>query len=131
MGPEAFRRELSTRPAVKRLLHRYLYALVRQIIQAGACNRLHSVDQRCARWLLMTHDRVGVDAFSLTQEFLAVMLAVQRPTVNLALSMFKKAGFIHYVRGMLSILDRPGLESVACPCYATIQHEYSRVAVEQ
>src|SRR5579863_3757522 len=84
----------------------------------SACNRLQSMEERCARWLLMTHDRAGEDTFPITQEFLSHMLGVRHATVNVATGMLKKAGFIRYVRGKLTVIDRPGLESASCECYS-------------
>ena len=97
---------------------------MRQILQGAACNRLHSMEERCARWLLMTHDRAGGDTFPLTQEFLSHMLGVRRATVNVATGMLKKAGFIRYVRGKITVIDRHGLESASCECYQTIIRVY-------
>ena len=77
------------------------------------------MEERCARWLLMTHDRAGEDTFPLTQEFLSHRLGVRRATVNVATGMLKKAGFIRYVRGKITVIDRPGLESASCECYRT------------
>ena len=111
-------------------MHRYMYALTHQIVQAGACNRLHTMEERCARWLLMMHDRTenNKNSFPLTQEFLAEMLGVRRATVNLAIGILKNAGFIQYVRGQITIVDRAGLESASCPCYDLIRKEYQSVA---
>lgn len=114
-------------PAAAALMHRHQYALTRQILHGAACNRLHSMEERCARWLLMTHDRAALDTFPLTQEFLAHMLGVRRATVNVATGMLKKAGFIQYVRGKLTILDRKGLESASCECYKAIVKAYDSV----
>jgi len=128
LDANTLRNESNARPAVRRLMLRYLYALMSQIVYAGSCNRLHSMDERCARWLLQTHDRVGKDTFPLTQEYLAQMLAVRRATVNVAIAILKKAGFIQYVRGRITITDRLGLESGACPCYVVIRQEYERLS---
>lgn len=121
---ETFRRIVLTRPAVQTLVQQYMYALVRQILYGAACNRIHSMEKRCARWLLMTHDRAGQDSFPLTQEFLSHMLGVRRATVNVATGMLKKAGFIRYVRGKVTVIDRPGLESASCECYEAIVKIY-------
>lgn len=123
----AFRKLISDRPLVERLIHQHLYALMRQILHGAACNRIHSMEERCARWLLMTHDRAGEDTFPLTQEFLSHMLGVRRATVNVATGMLKKAGFIRYVRGKLTVIDRPGLESASCECYQAIIRVYNSV----
>jgi CRP-like cAMP-binding protein len=114
-------------PAFAALLTRFTQAMLVQISQNSACNRAHGVDERCARWLLMTHDRVGADEFMLTQEFLAQMLGVRRATVNTAASMLQHAGFISYNRGRIRILDRTGLESASCNCYAIIRNEYDEM----
>jgi hypothetical protein len=78
------------------------------------------MEQRCARWLLMTHDRASGDSFPLTQEFLSHMLGVRRASVNVATGMLKKAGVISFVRGKITVIDRAGLESAACDCYQSI-----------
>ncbi len=109
------------------LLQRYAQALMNLISQSAACNRGHSIDERCARWLLMTHDRVGADRFPLTQQFLAQMLGVRRAGVNAAASILQRAGFIRYSRGVITVTDRPGLESAACACYRTVRDEFERL----
>ena len=119
--------QLGRRPLIEDILHRHQYALMRQILQGAACNRLHNMEERCARWLLMTHDRAGQDHFPLTQEFLAHMLGVRRATVNVATGMLKKAGFIQYVRGKLTVIDRRGLESSSCDCYRAIVRAYDSI----
>jgi CRP-like cAMP-binding protein len=121
---EDFRETIRQHPAIERLIHQHFYALTRQILRGAACNRLHSMEERCARWLLMTHDRAGEDTFPLTQEFLSDMLGVRRATVNVAIGMLKKAGFIRYVRGKITVTDRKGLESGSCECYQAITHVY-------
>jgi len=113
--------------ALARLLRRYTQALFIQIAQGSACNRSHTIDQRLARWLLATHDRVEGPEFPLTQEFMAQMLGVQRPSVNLAAQMLQHAGLIHYSRGRISVLNREVLEATACECYAAIRGEYERL----
>lgn len=122
---DIFRKVVSRRPPVERLIHQHLYALMRQILHGAACNRLHSMEERCARWLLMTHDRASADTFPLTQEFLSHMLGVRRATVNVATGMLKKAGFIRYVRGRITVMDRPGLESASCECYRAVIRVYN------
>jgi CRP-like cAMP-binding protein len=112
------------------LLHRYTQALMIQISQGTACNRIHSIEERCARWLLLTHDRVGTDNFMLTQEFLSQMLGVRRASVNPIAATFQKAGFIEYSRGNIRILNRKGLESASCICYKIIREEYDRMLEE-
>lgn len=111
----------------RKLLHRYTQALMVQISQGNGCNRTHSIEERCARWLLLTHDRVMADEFSLTQEFLGQMLGVRRASVNIVASTFQKAGYIEYSRGRIKILNRAGLESASCHCYSVIRGEYDRL----
>ena len=111
-------------PTLRRILLRYSQALFHQVAQTAACNRAHTVDERCARWLLMTHDRVLSDSFILTQEFLSQMLGVHRPTVSLAARMLQKAGIITYVRGQVTVLDRKALEEASCECYRSIVEQY-------
>jgi CRP-like cAMP-binding protein len=113
--------------AVVRLLHRYTQVLFNQVAWSAACNRAHSIEQRCARWLLMTHDRVASDRYLLTQEFLGQMLGVHRPRVNRAAGALQKAGLIRYVRGRITVLDRAGLEAASCECYRGIRAEYDRL----
>ena len=112
---------------VQALLQRYTQAFFVQLAQGAACNRLHSVDQRLARWLLMTHDRVGQDQFPLTQEFMAQMLAVRRATVTEAARRLQQALLITYSRGIITIVDRPGLEAASCECYRIITDEHTRL----
>ncbi len=109
------------------VLHRYTQALFTQIAQSAGCNRLHSIEQRCARWLLMTQDRVGADRFPLTQEFLGQMLGVRRATVTEAAGTLQKAGLITYSRGTIIVLDRQGLEAAACECYQIVRDDYDRL----
>ena len=120
----SFLAEIARRPQVASVIFRHQYALTRQILTGAACNRVHSMEERCARWLLMTHDRAGQDSFPLTQEFLSHMLGVRRATVNVATGMLKKAGFIRYVRGIITVTDRRGLQSSACECYQAIVQTY-------
>jgi CRP-like cAMP-binding protein len=109
------------------LLLRYALALMNQIAQSTSCNRLHEVQERGARWLLQTHDRVSGDSFALTHEFLAQMLGCHRPTVSIALGMLQRAGLIDYSRGSIRIRDREGLEQASCSCYRTIRQEYEKL----
>jgi CRP-like cAMP-binding protein len=114
-------------PGFERVLLRYALSLVGQIAQGSACNRLHPIEARCARWLLQTHDRVDGDTFTLTHEFLAQMLGVTRPSVTIAAGMLQKAGLIRYVRGVVDVLDRPGLEAASCECYRVIVEDFRRL----
>jgi CRP-like cAMP-binding protein len=110
---------------------RYHQALAIQIQQTTACNALHSAEQRCCRWLLMTRDRVGSDELKLTHELLAVMLGVRRPTVTLIAGTLQKAGLIsNGHRGVINIADRKGLEAASCECYATVKANFARLLPE-
>jgi CRP-like cAMP-binding protein len=113
-----------------RVLHRYTQAMMVQVSQSTACNRAHSARQRCARWLLMTHDRVEGDTFMLTQEFLAQMLGERRETVSRVASELQDAGMLQYSRGRLTIVDRARMEEASCPCYAVVRGEYDRMLGE-
>lgn len=108
------------------ILLRYAQALQEQTAQSVACNRRHSLEERCARWLLMTHDRVGSDDFSLTQDFLAFMLGVRRASVTVAAGMLQQAGLIRYQRGKIEVLDRARLEKASCECYAVVRRTYDQ-----
>jgi CRP-like cAMP-binding protein len=129
MGAKRFLELLRRRPQFSLLIHRYVYAFVRQMMQAGACNRLHTAEERCARWLLMTHDRAGRDDFGLTQDFLAQMMGTRRARVNLALAEFRRAGAIQYVYRRIQVVDRKILESFSCRCYDLIRSAYDLVTV--
>lgn len=107
-------------PRVERLIYRYILALFDQAAQHAACNRLHGLEARCARWLLMTHDRVDGDVLPLKQQFLAEMLGVHRPAVTIAAGALQKAGVIRYTRGKVTVLDRKALEEASCECYSII-----------
>lgn len=116
------------RPDMRRLLNRYTASYLTQVAQTAACNRLHGIEARCARWLLMTHDRVSeAERFPLTQEFLAIMLGVRRSGVNVAAGALRDAGIIRYSRGAVRVLDRPGLEAAACECYGVVRGQYDRL----
>jgi CRP-like cAMP-binding protein len=118
----------ASHPVLRRLLHQYTQEYLTQVSQTAACNRLHAIEPRCARWLLMTHDRVGgAMQFALTQEYLAVMLGVRRGGVTVAAGALQDAGLIRYRRGGIRVLDRPGLEAAACECYGIVRQHFDRV----
>ncbi|OWY64040.1 hypothetical protein B7486_49525 [cyanobacterium TDX16] len=127
MKADAFKAWVDQSQPLQNLLKRYTQVMFNSIMQTAACNRRHEIEQRCCRWLLMTHDRVGSDNFPLTQEFLAQMLGVRRPSVSVVASILQKAGLIRYSRGKIIILDRPGLESATCECYPVIKQEFDRL----
>lgn len=116
----AFPALLEAAPSLRRILERYVITMITELSITAACNRLHSLEQRCARWLLLTHDRVIGDAFQLTQEYLASMLGVRRAGVSGVAARMQDAGFIKYSRGRIVIADRTGLEGVACECYTQL-----------
>jgi len=123
MKATAFRKECNNGGVLPLLLRRYSHSLVTQITQSAVCNQFHSVDARLARWLLMTHDRMGDDEFQITQEFLSNMLGVRREGVSRAAGDLQKRKLIGYSRGRLKVLDRVGLEAVSCGCYEIINDE--------
>lgn len=123
----AFQEELGRNGTLRDSLQRYTQALFTLISQSAACNRLHPIDERCARWLLMTHDRVGGDQFQLTQEFLSQMVGVRRASVTVAAGALQKAGLIEYRRGIIRVEDRKGLEAASCECYGVIKREFDRL----
>lgn len=128
MPMKRFREELRSCRAFADLMSRYNDALVGTIVQAAACNAVHGVEKRLARWLLMAHDRVAHDRFLLTQEAVAMMLGVTRPTVTVVARGLQADGVITYHRGRLVIHDRPALERAACECYAVMTTELRAVA---
>lgn len=115
-----FRRELRKGEGLATLVDQFEQALFMLVGQNAACNRLHTIDQRCARWLLMTHDRVGADQFRLTHEFLAQMLGSRRVSVTQAASSLQELGAISYQRGEITVLDRNRLEDRSCECYDVV-----------
>ena len=123
----SFLRIVAMSDATYRILLRFALAFFNQVAQSVACNRLHSLEERCARWLLITHDRVDGDEFRLTQEFLSFMLGVHRPAVTLAAGVLQKAGYIHYSRGKIIVTDRAGLEGASCACYLATRDDYAEL----
>ncbi|MDQ2931221.1 MAG: Crp/Fnr family transcriptional regulator [Gemmatimonadota bacterium] len=125
---DAFRAVVAESKHMERIFLRYALALFNQVAQSVACNRLHSLEERCARWLLITHDRVDGDQFKLTQEFLSYMLGVHRPAVTLAAGVLQEAGYIRYSRGNITVTDRQGLEGASCSCYQATRDDYAALA---
>jgi CRP-like cAMP-binding protein len=126
MRARDFLSEINRSPGFEGIIRRYSGMMLALVAQSAACNRAHQVDERCARWLLMTQDQAG-GAFPITQEFLAQMLGVSRPSVALSAATLQKAGLISYHRGEMMIVDRAGLERAACECYAVDREHFRRL----
>ena len=127
MPVEAFRAAMADGGPLHARLLRYTQAFLTQVGQTAGCNRAHPVEERCARWLLMVHDRVEGDQFHLTHEFLSIMLGVRRATVTVVMGMLHQAGVIEYTRGVVTVRDRPGLEAASCACYGLVAEEFQRL----
>ncbi len=127
MSAARFKAELAASATMRAVMLRYAHALFNQVAQSAACNHFHTIDQRCCRWLLMTHDRMELEEFLLTQEFLAMMLGVQRTGVTRAAGALQRAGLIEYTRGVVTILDRRGLKQRSCECYGVSKKEFDRL----
>jgi CRP-like cAMP-binding protein len=127
MSSKAFGEELARHGPFEDLARRYSQGFLNQVGQAAACNRLHHVEHRLCRWILMSQDRVASDVVALTQDFLAHMLGVRRASVSIAAGILQKAGLIRYNRGEIEVLDRSGLEQGACECYEVVRKEYERL----
>jgi CRP-like cAMP-binding protein len=131
---EAFRvrrdvlRQYVTRDDVLRaIFESYTHFAISQIAQTAACNRLHLLEERFCRWLLIAHDSARSDTFPLTQEFIAMMLGVQRSGISIAANLLRKSGLIQYTRGNVTIMDRKGLEDGACECYAVMRRDLEKL----
>ena len=122
MSSADFRAAIDSLPTLRSIVAKCIYAFVTQVSQTAACNRLHGLEQRCARWLLLTHDRVGGgDSFPLTHQFLSFMLGVRRAGVTEALGVLTSAGLIKSKVGQITVIDRDGLEAACCECYAIVR----------
>lgn len=124
MSAKTFRSLLASSDVFRSFVNRYLQAYVDMLGQFTACNRLHSVYERAARWILMTQDRVGGNEFPLTHEFLATMLGSRRSGVTMAAATLQKSGFIEYNRGRIHVVHREGLEATTCECYGVAKHAF-------
>lgn len=129
MGTDAFQKEIDRQGAFHDGIRRYSQGLLTLLMQSTACMALHHVQERCCRWLLMTHDRVGRDEFDLSHEFLAMMLGSTRPTVSVVAATLQKAGLIRYTHGHITIADRQGLERSSCECYSTVKGHFDRLGL--
>lgn len=128
MEAEPLRQQAMTHPDLLKLLLRFAQANLAQAEQSAACNALHSVDARLAKWLLETNDRAGAKIVNLTQEYLSIMVGVQRTTVSAAAAEMRAAGVIRYNRGKIEILDIDALKLRACECYARSHDAFTRLA---
>jgi len=120
---QALRRVVQECPNLEQQLHRFGLRLATQTTQIAACNRLHNVEERLARWILMTDDRLSSDTLPLTQEFLAQMLGTRRSSVTVAAGLLQKAGMISYTRGNVTIVNRQRLQDTACDCYGIVHQQ--------
>ena len=127
MSAAAFLQEIANRGPFERIMRLHAQGFLNQVSQSTACNRLHAVEQRLCRWILMSHDRVGDDTVRLTQDFLAQMLGVRRASVSVVAATLQNAGVIRYRRGIIDVLDRAGLEESSCECYGVVREEYERL----
>lgn len=127
LDAETFRRFSGLPGAFHQVMLRYTQAFLTQVAQTAACNGAHLVEQRCARWLLMTHDRVAGDEFPLTHEFLAFMLGVRRAGVTIAMRALQDLGLVRYTRGWVGVVDRVGLERASCECYQVVRAHIERL----
>lgn len=127
MKADAFKQEVKNNAELNNLVHRYLQALFTQVSQTGACNRMHPIVERLARWMLLCQDRMESDTLQLTHEFIATMLGARRAGVSVAAGTLQSAGLISYHRGTVIIQNRKGLEEASCECYRTVQDEYDRL----
>ncbi len=127
INAQILREEFDRNQELRDVMLRYTQAFIAQISQTTACNSLHKLDQRFARWLLEVHDRVEGDDLGLTHEFIADMLGVRRAGVTQAAQKLQESGLIYYNRGRIHIVDRPGLEAYACECFHTVKGEYNRL----
>ena len=115
-------------PVLSLKLRRYALSMLDEASQSAACNRAHAIEKRCAKWLLLIHDRLESDQFPITHKYLATMLGVRRAGVTIAAGMLQKEGIIRYSRGKMSVINREALESSACGCYKTIRRNRERLA---
>jgi CRP-like cAMP-binding protein len=118
-----FRERLLADRDFSAIVLRYAGVVMSQLTQTAACNILHSIEQRCCRWLLIAHDSALAQEFCITHDFIAKLLGVRRAGVQTAAASLQRAGLIRYTRGKVTVSDRPGLEAAACECYATLQAE--------
>lgn len=124
---DKFREVIDTLPELKKLLTRYSLAYISQVSQTAACNSQHTVTQRLGRWILLAYDRVGGGEVQVTQESLASMLGVRRPSVTIVQAKLKKRKLIDYTRGRIRVLDPAGIEAIACECHYVVRREFAKL----
>jgi CRP-like cAMP-binding protein len=127
MSARDFRAEMAIAGGLRSAVNAYMIAAHVFISTSVACNALHGAEERCARWLLMAHDRVDGDEFQISHEFIAMMLGVRRPTATVVAGVLQGAGLIRYRRGQMRILDREGLENAACECYREVSAHFTQL----
>jgi CRP-like cAMP-binding protein len=127
MDVDEFRAEMDRAGPFASMMQRYARAFLTQVTQQVACNNMHSVEERCCRWILSTGDRVGTAEFPMTHEFLSQMLGVRRASVTVTVGILQRAGLIQLRRGRLQITDRPGLEAASCECYAIVRDVFDQL----
>ena len=130
VAARALQKTLESAPPLQSVLSRYAVARSMQVAQTAACNRLHDIEQRLARWLLMTQDRVDSESLPITHDFLATMLGTDRPSVSVAAGVLQRKGFIQYTRGAVKIVNRKKLEDSACECYEVIRQYDGEVGLK-
>ncbi len=126
---DILKKEFERPGQLRRHLHRYMQGFLVQTAQTAACNRLHNIEERLARWLLSCRDRVESDRLQLTHDFLGQMLGAPRSTVTLAAGLLHKAGMIDYSRGVVTIKNRAQLEEASCECYRIVRDEFRRLSL--
>ncbi|MEK7833390.1 MAG: helix-turn-helix domain-containing protein, partial [Acidobacteriota bacterium] len=127
MTAKALQAEFFLGGVFQQLLLRYTQALITQISQTAVCNRLHSIEQQLCRWLLLSYDRLHSDKLVMTHNLIANMLGVRREGITIAAKQLQDRGVITYVRGTITLLDRPKLEATVCECYQVVKNEYDRL----
>jgi CRP-like cAMP-binding protein len=128
MSADVLREEFNRGGALQNILLRYAHTLFTQVMQAAACNHLHSVEERLSRWLLMIHERATLDDLPLTQELISRRLGAHRSSIGVAADALRHEGLIHYKRGKITILDREGLKAATCGCYGVIREEFDQIS---
>ncbi len=127
MAAGSFVQRIRSEPALGAIIGRYAHVFTFMLAQSAVCNNTHRIEQRCARWLLMAHDRLQTDSFVLTQQSVSQMLGVRRPSISAVAEKLQAQRLISYRQGRMTILDRPGLEQLSCECYPALTREFDRI----